>query len=300
MTALLEPIQDVEDGIYPDVEDSAYRAWPRPSGSSLWYGVKESEAHMRAALDGTKSTDSDAKKFGRDVHTRLLEPAKFKDGFVSIPDYSNDPENCTGKGVRSTSCATSYVKCKEQEFRESNTGKEIISIADMAAIEYMAKAVYRHPVCQLFHAAGGCEVAIAATLNGVKVKGKVDKLIQSGMPATIVDIKKIGASASDRNIQRAMTDYGYPFKAGLYVDMVEKVIGERPDFFWVFIEDDYPFDVVVIQLDADSYRVAQAESRLVLSAYQRCMESGIWHGRSNEISEGGYPAWYLKQRKDLV
>jgi hypothetical protein len=286
-----------EQGIHPGIEDADYRKWPFLSPSKLWHGL-ESMLQLKACIDGELDTDSDDKKFGRDFHTRLLEPKRFKADYVVIPDFANDPENVTGNGDASTSPATKYVKGKTSAFMaEYGEGVTFIEQCVINDIDRMAKSVYGHPVAKLFHAAGGCEVAILGEIKGVHIKGKVDKLITEGMHPTIVDVKKIGRRATRRLCENACNDFGYVFKASLYVDLAAQHLNVRPNFVWVFIEDSPPYDVFVMQLDDESYAIAQAEVGAVLHQYKHALETKVWPGRCSDVEMGGYPAWKIAQAK---
>lgn len=296
--APVEPVKvaPLLPGIHEGIKEAIYRAAePRMSPSVLVHGL-ESMLHLQSAIAGELEDETADKKLGTDFHCRLLEPARFKSEYVAMPAFELDEDNKTNDGEKSTSKATKYYRLKAAEFISLNEKRTIIDAADMSAIERMAKHIYSHKVAKWFHAAGGCEVAVVGEIHGVPMKGKLDKLITKHMPLTIVDVKKI-RKADQRTVENACRDYGYPFKAAVYVDLVEQHMREKPAFVWVFVEDSPPYDVFVMQMDDESYQIAQAEVASVISQMKHCTETGVWPGRCSEVWQGGYPDYYRKQAK---
>jgi hypothetical protein len=282
-------------GVYRNIAEADYRAWPLMSPSMLWHG-NESMLQLDAAIRGLLDTDSDDKKFGRDFHCRLLEPQRFRDEYVAMPAFEKSPDNVTADLKRSESKATAYYKAAVAAFESEHRDRTIIPRDDMDTIEAMAKRVYSHKAVKLFHASGGCEVSIVGELCGVKCKGKVDKLIEGGkFDATIIDVKKC-RTADPHKLKSDCLKYGYHLKAAWYVDLATAALRRQARFCWVYIEDTPGHDVVPWFLDEVTHQCGRAAYTNLLHRYKLCVASGEWPGRAPDIiHETAVPDWYVKQ-----
>lgn len=278
-------------GMYPTMGWGEYAKVPALSKSSMEFGMATMK-HMRAYFDGRIiKKDTTALVFGRALHCRLLEPARFKEEFVPFPAFEQDSP---GK-YKNYKATTEYAK-KEAEWEAENEGKIALSQKDWDTIERMAEEVYAHPAAKLMHAAGGCEHSMVwKHSTGLSIKGRMDKFCPNfkGVPV-IIDVKTTKSCDPD-SLARDIKQYGYHRQDAIYTDGATELTGERPDMLFLFVESTEPHDVVVHRIDHDSVALGRQQYQSILQRWAICRETGIYPGRSNKIESIGIPAWELKR-----
>lgn len=289
-------------GIYPGVAFDQYRAWPAVNASVLKHGYYASPLHMRAAMDGVYGTaDSEARKFGRAVHCRLLEPERFKTSFLIAGTCCEPLKTGPRKGQPCGKQASHYLDgkwfCGTHATMEAATPGDYISQDEAARIEAIVGAVQRHKVVKLIRQHGGCEVSLVWSLYGVPCKARLDKLITgANCPDTIIDVKKCQAgSATEDAIQKSVRDYAWDMQASWYVDGVAAVLGKAPTFLWLFVEDSPPHDVVVVRASGSMLALGRAKYRRAIERYTWCLRANYWPGYADDIIDVEPSDWEVKR-----
>lgn len=249
------------------------------------YGLPETEYHApkdELSSTGAKLILQSPKKFkyqvldghrvhrpafdlGTAVHTKVLGVGA---GFIEYPE-----EHLTASGNVSTKAAT---VAWETEQRAS--GKIILTPLQAAQAEGMAEAVLMEPESRvLFERDGHSEVSIFDEVHGVKRRGRFDFLPTEGGFA--VDLKTT-LDASGPGFRSSVERLGYHIQYGHYVDIFERITGERRDMVFVVVEKEAPYEVNVIRFDEneDFARFGEAEALQAVADYRRCMETGEWPG----------------------
>jgi len=114
----------------------------------------------------------------------------------------------------------------------------------------------------------------------------------------IVDWKTIRPDHfNEKGIVRAIEGYNYDFSAAMYQDHDYKITGIGKQFLWVFIENEPPFDFVVV--DATPYVFDYSDGVIIdncgakaynraMKQYLKCKETGIWGGMNSLIEPDFY------------
>lgn len=284
----------VESVSYPE-----YESWPAMRCSTLTWGLLSME-HLKAAQDGRLKKTSAALSLGKAIHTRLLEPRRYKDDYVVAQPCEILLK--TGKRAGEACCARAAGLTAMGQWACSKHGavdelpEEVVTEDEAARLEAIYNRVCQHDVIHLFRQHGGCEVCVKWEYGGLPLKCRLDKLILEGScPPTIVDIKKVAVGrGGDERFSYAVRDYHYDVQAAYYVDAVEQATGARCVFIWVIVEDDYPHSVNVIQCDPATLDIGRGKYQQLLSQYKLCLESDRWPGYSDRVHFGGLPE-YLKR-----
>lgn len=281
-----------EPGIYPDVPFEEYRAWPALSKSTLEWG-RESILHLKAAVDGKLAkADTDSLAFGRALHTRLLEPARFKAEYRVMPDFEPD-EPGKYKNFRATN---EYAR-KVETFRTIHAGCTFLSADDGETLEAMGRAVYAHPGVAMLRENGGCEVSITwQHTTGVRLKGRLDKFTRfQGLP-TIIDIKGVRSCEPDA-LSKQINDLGWHRQGAMYIDGVHALTGEWADFILICIEKTYPFAVSVQQVGEKSIALGRRQLLSILQRWRRAEATGVYDAFGDDIGQIDVPEWQLKREQ---
>lgn len=179
--------------------------------------------------------DSPALRFGEAFHTLVLEPKKFKENYVEIPDTIKVRR---GKAY--------------EEFALENAGKTLLLPDEMKRLKDMFKALRSNETARgllygkegvneltmLFH----CEEA-----NNRACKARADRVLIDDR--TIIDLKTT-ANASPKDFVWQVARFRYDVQAAFYIDAAEKALtldGWR--FAIVAVEKEPPYSNVVYYLD---------------------------------------------------
>ncbi len=178
-----------------------------------------------------KRTPTKAMNFGTSFHFAVLEPKRFKDEVVAMPEFK-------GTGM--------YAK--KDQFLTENHGKVIISQDEMVDLKSMLRSVLDHNVASSLLVGGVPELSYFWTDKdtGVECKARPDYRRNGG---ALVDIKTTG-DASLEEFSRSVLNFGYHISAAHYLEGVSQVLGQKFErFLLIAVEKTAPFGVQVFEID---------------------------------------------------
>ncbi|MCA9730251.1 MAG: PD-(D/E)XK nuclease-like domain-containing protein, partial [Candidatus Eisenbacteria bacterium] len=270
-----DPIELPEPGIYPDVPDPLYRAWPAVSFSSgLWRLRQETpaDAHWRITHP---SPPTDAMLFGQRFHTCLLRPE------IWAARYEAEIE---GDGRTK--------EIRDARKAQASRGRSIIKARDKALIERLADTCNEVPAFRDAMERGQREVAGIAQLGGSYVKGCVD--LDEGPGGWLWDTKSI-RDLRLRTFSQHALDLGYHVQALLYLTIWAANGQPRRGFRFLCIKkantvadaEDWlerPLDlcvrtkIAVRELSREAMELAATELAALLGEWKMRRETGEWPG----------------------
>lgn len=224
------------EGINVNVPEVAYHAFSAVSKSTLWKFAKNPHKWLLTKDEAMAPTAS--MNWGSLVDCCLLQPQELSQRFAvsSFPDF----------------------RTKEaQAWRDSQT-VPIVTLAQVAEAKKAADLIRAH------HFAGaildGATAQVSALVEGVeektgeRFKGKcrID-IVPDAAGAFgdwLVDLK---TTQSISKLPATIAEFGYHAQAAWYLDMFNAASGEnRTRWGFVFQESEAPYEIAVIELDADS------------------------------------------------
>jgi len=291
-------------GIYPMTEQ-VYRKIPAMNCSILDWGSSDMY-HLKAAIDGRlQRKDTDALEFGRAFHIRVLEPALYADRVRIIGPCESVLKSGPRKGDTCGACgkgmADGHWLCGTHagDAATLDDDREYITPADADNIERACAAIAGRKVNNQRKAPGQFEVVVIGDLHGVRCKAKLDKLINS--PFSIVDLKKVAAPTSPREVkigldkfEYSIDKYGYGMRAAFYCDLVQSVTGTMPRWYWLVIEDSEPFSSASYRASDACLAAGRNEYMRILMDYKACLLSGDWSGDSDTQEIDGPSRWLTR------
>lgn len=253
--------------------------------NGIVYGLPEAEYHAprdELSSTGAKLILESPKKFkyqildghrvykagfdlGTVVHTKVLGVGA---DFIEYPE-----EHLTAGGNVSTKSAT---VAWEEAMRAA--GAVILTPRQAEQANGMAEAVLAEPESRrLFEREGHSEVSIFDEFLGVKRRGRFDYMPTDG--GFVVDLKTT-VDASGAGFRRSVEGFGYHVQYGHYIDILERITGEKRDMIFVAVEKEPPYDVNVIRFDEneDFPRIAETKALDAVDIYRECMQTGAWPG----------------------
>lgn len=282
----------IKPGMFRSVPMAEYLAWPAVNNSTIgaafrWNGEIDM-ARFKAALDSPPKPPTDSMLFGIFAHCGQLEPLQLLRRYAVMPAFENDEGNCTQKGERTNSKATTYYKAKVTAFAATNNGKQVVEQGEFDRMLAILESVKRNNSARrLFECEGDTEVSIVweDSDTGILCKARIDK-VSHGMQAlpdfkTTADVTKFSAS---------IWNYGYHRQQAFYADGYFALTGKVYEPWLVAAESESPHGVCAAPLSRSTIEKGRAQYKSVLSRYQACMESGEWPGTPSP-GEWSLPAW---------
>ena len=223
--------------------------------STLWE-MRKSPLHYWHLIHDTPKEDTTAMKFGRAIHAYLLDPVEFSARYAVAPEC--DRRTKEGKAIWA-------------ELMES--GKEVISAADMEAIQRME--VEFEPVRKKWLTDVQTELPLVWTddATGVECKGRLDALSSEW----IIDYKTT-TDASTNAFTREAIRYGYDLQAAMYMDAA-RANGYNPKgFIFIAQEKSAPYLINVIRAGDAFLDRGRWIMMDLLQKYKECRDSDTWPG----------------------
>lgn len=251
-------------------EEYHKRAELSNSGNNVF--IDETPAHFKFYQEN-RPEPTPAMIKGTMVHTAVLEPDRFLDTHVAMPEC--DRRTKAGKDF--------YEK-----FTLENEGKTIMDNASYHQIFGMIGAIMAHPTASAILKKNHNELSFFGELDGVKARCRPD-ILRAGR--LLADLKTC-ESASFREFQRSVGAYAYHRQAAWYCDLVSQVTGEKYDTFtFIAVEKKPPYAVQVFVLDEASIEKGREEYQRGLAIYKECVLTNKWPAYSSEAVPLNVPTW---------
>jgi hypothetical protein len=276
-----------------DMPHADYLAFPAISQSALKVLRDQSPAHCRAYLDGVggaAARETDALVFGRLFDWRISSPTQYDANTVKKPD------------------GMSFATTEGKAWRAGQGSKTIIEAKVWDKIEQMACSIERNSEARDLLTVGSSQVSVFAPLGSdpewisdllVDCKGRIDRVPAEFTPRFgkgLVDYKTT-ESANPADFGRQAFNLGYHIQAAFYLDLWNeaKPDARRTKFFFLAVEKDPPFVVVVFELPKELIALGREEYCRLLALYSKCDRSREWpdYGTAG-IVQLQFPAWALR------
>lgn len=275
-----------EPGIYADVPDHDYHAFPAVSNSLL---SGKTPAHMKAYLD-SDLTETPAMRLGRLWHRGVLQPMEFMQRHaVAQQCEARTKSGSACKNIGNTRSGGAWY-CGIHKPDGPEDPVEPVSPADFEAIMCAAAGVTKDPaVREVLSRPGGFEVSIRWTEDGVVCKARIDFL--STETGTALDYKT-AHDASPTGFARAAARYRYNRQQAWYTRGLEALGVPIFEFYFLAQEKNPPYaaGLYIVPSFAVDAGADEAMSRFV--EYVRAKESDEWpaYTRGGAV-ELEWPAW---------
>lgn len=258
------------------LDEDTYRAHPALNYSAA-KALLKSPKHFQAALN-RKFEPSREMLIGTAVHEAVLEGKS--------PSYIVRPADLD-------------LRTKEgKEWKARNVGKEIMSPDEDSAVRNAIKAVRESADAQyLLKLCQQREVGIIHNYNGIDIKGRLDAHGKDEAGKAIILDFKTTSSADPEEFGRKAFGLRYPMQTAWYQSLLALDLGleEPPAYFWLVVETQEPFDVVIYQPPDEALEIGRAQMQHCVETYKACIASGKWPGYSKGIIQLETPSWERKR-----
>lgn len=269
------------DGLVYGMPEHEYHAPVDELSSTGAKLILESPAKFDWQVRQGNRVHRDAYDLGTAVHTKVLGTGHAA---VTCP-----PDLLDKTGGMRTAAA------KEWKEQQQAAGIPVVSADDLTVIDRMAEAVMAHPTARmLFERPGNAEVSVFDDYLGVKRRGRFDYLPDDGGIA--VDLKT-SLDASVRGFAKSAVAFGYHIQRGHYLDILSR-LGREADMLFVVVEKTAPYLTAVHRLSEQFAEMGHAEALEAVDVYRRCMDSGVWPGYPDEVTEVMPPVYAIYDYQD--
>lgn len=216
----------------------------------------------------TTSADSEAMRLGRAFHTMALEPQLF-DTLYAVAE----------KVDRRTKAGKEYWA----EFQEANEGRDVLSREEHTLCQTMTNRALNDDVAGDFtwpESKRQFEVDAERMMGKTLVKARAD-IYEPG--EWVADLKSV-RSADPEDFQRDAYQMEYHLQAYIY-----RVLFDVPNFYWICVEKEAPFNVVVYKQSERAFQMAQRRFYHLLNKFEQ------WDGQPESYTTGVFtldlPSW---------
>lgn len=217
------------------------------------------------------SAQIDPLRFGTAFHALALEPDKFPETCIVLPQYGRSKADLQAK----------------RDFLAENEGKIFLRESESEHLHAMQGALFANK--EYLELTEGCEVEGLITWEeaGQACKMRYD-LAHSG-ESFVVDLKT-AQSCAPEDFQRSAYNYGYHIQAGFYAMGFEAEHGTSPRFYFAVIEKSPPHDVAIYEASEAFLSAGMDQARVEIEKWKKCLASDVWPGHSG-ISMLELPKW---------
>lgn len=272
-------------GLHPAVAPADYHAdcAIEPSLSSSLAKVLVAQTPKHAWLQHPrlnpkfKPEDDDKFALGSAVHDYLAGGAARIKIVTGFKDWKKD----AAQEQRAAARAAGLIPLLTHQF------EQVIDIAAVAKETAVKEGI----------SLGMQECVLIAEDKGAWLRAMMD----SFAPPWINDwkISKINL-ANDAALARHMVDMGYDMRAAFYIHVAELVFPDlagRINFRWLFLEEDEPHGLRIIEADATMREMGRRKMQYAIDIWRECLGNGRWPHFENLPRRLAYPDW--KEREWL-
>ena len=271
---------EIETGVFRDIPFADYLEMEGLHKTDLHVMLTQTPAHYHWCVTHPDETDTSAKKFGRILHTLVLEPDNFNARFILAPETGPDGAAWNRR----------YKAHKEAwaEWLASIGDREGIDEADQARAMAMVEKIQEHPMAHEVLDGAETELSLRWTDRTTMMPCKARLDIYKGR--VVADLKTC-KTADPTRFPRDAYRYGYWFQAAFYL-MGCRAVGLQADTFAIIAaESNPPHCVAVYELSPEDLDMGRSQVASVLQQVAHWTKEGRWPGYSEDIMELPAPSY---------
>ena len=218
--------------------------------------------------------------FEKAFRCAVLQPEEFKKKYVECPKFDKrNPHQKTEYLSLLSRCEANNQILLEFDYKGNSYYKMIID---------MQKAVEKHSVAKVLFSTGN--IGFAEILIEPESGAYVEFTPHWVSGDIIVNLMSTGDATEDY-FQKEVLDKKLHKKAAIHMDGLHK-----HTFIFVNVEKTQPCKIAVRVLDEDAIELGRMEYTNNCRTYMECLESGIWPGLPEKITQLSLPNWAFKDK----
>ena len=276
-------------GIFDDIPNLEYHRGKGISKSGLDL-LNRSPLHFITAKRNPKPP-TPAMIFGQAIHTLILEPDKFDEEFILMPE--NAPRMPTELQLNPKKGQAKPEHCNAKDWWDSwnamSEGKIILTDkagenpfwqpGDWSRLHYMRDAVMAHPIASILldPDQGIAEQSVYWIDDETKKLCKCRPDFRNTAHNVAVDLKST-TDASFTGFGKSVANFRYHVQDAYYRDGLHAVGATVSAFVFVAVEKDPPYAVACYIVEKEAQRIGRIQYQSNLHTYAECMARDVWPG----------------------
>lgn len=266
--------ENIKPGFITETNEQ-YHSGPGISKSGL-ARILRSPLHYQ-----TPTKETPAMERGTGFHTAVLEPDRFKDEYVILPENCRPGSGTGMKGRKERFLAEAEVK-----------NQTIIKQEDMDKVKGMASMVHQHQRAIDLLSDGVAELSgyfYDPDDHNVLIKIRPDWINKS--TRIIVELKSTTDSRLGAFVKKAY-DLDYHMSAWLTLYVTTQITGIQHDqYYFIVVESSEPYGVNVFKASDQMLQEGSIDCQRALEIYSQCLKVNVWPQYRDDLEEVGLPRW---------
>jgi PDDEXK-like domain of unknown function (DUF3799) len=274
---------DFENNWITDLSNEDYHADKSTVSSSALRTILKSPATFYSTwMDVDYKEPSDALHFGNLVHMAILEPKKFFQRYVKMPDFGDQR---TKKNK----------EAKEEYMSGVSPHAILVTEKEHARLECIINSVLAHKDASALLKNGQSEISgfYKDPKTGLKCRIRPDFMNFEIM--CMVDLKTTIDCSLDA-FSKSIWNYRYDFQLGMYCEGIREITGRSINHAVLLaIEKNPPFEVALYHCDDSVLAKGVEDYHRALSILSECIKKNQWPAYQTSMQSIQLPRWALSQ-----
>jgi hypothetical protein len=178
-----------------------------------------------------------------------------------------------------------------KDFKAENQGRVVMSPAEYEAVSLCYVAIQNHPaVKELALGFGDPDKPLFGDILNLPVKGLPDWIVTNA----VIDLKTTSQGIGPDQFSKTVDSYGWDMQAAMYLELALQNGIQNPEFYWVAVESENPFDVAVYRATQQIKEVGKYKLEKAIKNYFEAMNGNV-KGISQSCIPLEMPPWYTRQ-----
>lgn len=287
MTELIK----MQPGIYPGLDFEVYKKIDAFNQSGL---LDIFDCPARYWYNKNNQKDTDAMRFGRMLHTAVLEQHLFDERYIVMPDFTIGIVNPKdGLPYKAPKLSGEY-QAKKKLFEAQNTDKEVVSIEQYSDMIQLQKSLILKPETNWIFEQKLQQRELTLVWEdastGLMCKARIDialfRTSSYSQAYYLADVKKT-ISSNEFKFISSVEKFGYHIQAAHYMAGAEALgmLEDEADFIHVTFEQEAPHLIGCFKIGKSALEAGRQELRKGMEIYKRCKEANEWPGYPDGIKD---------------
>lgn len=228
------------------------------------------------AMEKIEIEETEAMRFGKIAHLAILEPSKFQEKYMIIPDFG------AMQSSKNRAARDAWIESQKP-------GSVFCTQIQMDRLQMMIESLLSHPVATQLIKDGVAEASgyFKDQETGLLCRIRPDYLKHD--LSVMIDFKTT-RDASFKAFQREIWNYRYDVQLAFYRMGVEAIHGRLPETScFIAIEKEPPFDIAVYAVDDFLLEKGMLDVKKALGLCLDSLQRNVWPGLQTEVQNMGLP-----------
>jgi len=235
-----------------------YHSHPALGSSLLSVLLKNAKIFKRVRDRGFNISNKNL-DIGSALHCFVLEPEKFDDYFMVVPDINKRTKE--GKKII-------------EEF--SKQKKTLLTKEDFAIVKQMSQKLGELKKMRHWLKIGEAEKSFFGEYNGVEIKCRPDLLVKTSKGYLVIDLKTTATEATPQNFAKSSANFLYYLQEAVYREVLKQNDIEVIKFLFAYVSKQEVSGAIYCEHDYIALEEGETLLQKAIQKYRFCNENNIW------------------------